>query len=238
MGSQRVGHDWATEPNWTVLVAQLGPTLCDPMDCSLSGSSVHGILQARILKWVAMPFSRVSSWSRDQILVSIIEGRLSHFSHQGSPLIYIRYKTFETLKHWEKKKIITKPTPKEPPFQSLWHYLSFIYAKVLCSWEHLSTWEQVKPADPELSNLSAFMYYTAQIIHFLFVPTSWAVFTELVGSRVGKLVRCKINYSWFSWWNWLISLLSNICKKLLYVKYSFTSLKYVNSKQIYIALTM
>ena len=37
------------------------PTLCDPMDCSLLGSSVHGILQARILRWVAMPSSRGSS---------------------------------------------------------------------------------------------------------------------------------------------------------------------------------
>ena len=38
-----------------VLVAQPCPTLCDPMDCSLLGSSVHGILQARILEWVAFP---------------------------------------------------------------------------------------------------------------------------------------------------------------------------------------
>ena len=36
------------------LVAQLCPTLCNPMDCSLPGSSVHGILQARILEWVAI----------------------------------------------------------------------------------------------------------------------------------------------------------------------------------------
>ena len=40
-----------------VLVAQLCPALCDPMDCSPPGSSVHGILQARILEWVAIPFS-------------------------------------------------------------------------------------------------------------------------------------------------------------------------------------
>ena len=40
---------------------QLCPTLCNPMDCSLPGSSVQGILQARILEWVAMPFSRGSS---------------------------------------------------------------------------------------------------------------------------------------------------------------------------------
>ena len=41
-----------------VLIAQSCPTLCDPMDCSPPGSSVHGILQARILEWGAMPSSR------------------------------------------------------------------------------------------------------------------------------------------------------------------------------------
>ena len=41
---------------------QLRPTLCDPVDCSLLGSSIHGILQARILEWVAMPSSKGSSW--------------------------------------------------------------------------------------------------------------------------------------------------------------------------------
>ena len=38
-------------------VAQLCPTVCDPMDCSLSGSSVHGIFQARVLEWIAISFS-------------------------------------------------------------------------------------------------------------------------------------------------------------------------------------
>ena len=46
------------------------PTLCDPMDCSPPSSSVHGILQARILKWVAISFSRRSSQLRDQTRVS------------------------------------------------------------------------------------------------------------------------------------------------------------------------
>ena len=41
-----------------VLVTQSYPTLCNPMDCSLPGSSVHGILQARILEGVAIPLSR------------------------------------------------------------------------------------------------------------------------------------------------------------------------------------
>ena len=68
-----------------VFVAQLYPTLCDPMDCSLPGFSIHGILQGRILEWVAIPFFRGSSWPRDQIQVSWIAGRFFyHLSHQGS----------------------------------------------------------------------------------------------------------------------------------------------------------
>ena len=56
-------------------VAQYCPTLCDPIDCSLPGSSVHGILQARILEWVAISFSRGSSWPRYRTQVSCIAGR-------------------------------------------------------------------------------------------------------------------------------------------------------------------
>ena len=55
-----------------VLVAQSCPTLCDPIDCSLPGSSVHGILQARILEWVAVSFSRGSSWPRDWSGISYV----------------------------------------------------------------------------------------------------------------------------------------------------------------------
>ena len=55
----------ATILSLKVKVTQSCLTLCDPMDCSPPGSSVHGILQARILEWVAMPSSRGSSWLRD-----------------------------------------------------------------------------------------------------------------------------------------------------------------------------
>ena len=54
--------------------AQSCATLCNSMDCSLPGSSVHGILQARILEWVAIPFSRESSKPRDQTQVSCTAG--------------------------------------------------------------------------------------------------------------------------------------------------------------------
>ena len=56
-------------------VAQSWLTLCDPVDCSLPGSSIHGILQARVLEWVTISFSRGSSWPRGRTQVSRIAGR-------------------------------------------------------------------------------------------------------------------------------------------------------------------
>ena len=58
-----------------VLVTQSCPILCDPMDCRLPGSSVHGFLQVRILEWVAIPFSRGSSQPKNRTQVSCIAGR-------------------------------------------------------------------------------------------------------------------------------------------------------------------
>ena len=56
-------------------VTQSCLTLCDPMDCSLSGSSIHGIFQARVLEWIAISFSRGSSRPRNRTRVSRIAGR-------------------------------------------------------------------------------------------------------------------------------------------------------------------
>ena len=56
-------------------VTQSCPTLCSPVDCSLPGSSLHGILQVGILEWVSISFSRGSSQPRDRTRVSHIAGR-------------------------------------------------------------------------------------------------------------------------------------------------------------------
>ena len=64
----RVWHDWATELNCVLSRVWL----CDPMDCTPPGFSVHGIFQARILEWVAISFFRASSWPRDWTQVSCI----------------------------------------------------------------------------------------------------------------------------------------------------------------------
>ena len=66
-------------------VAQSCLTLCDPTDCSMPGSSVHGLLQSRILEWVAVPFSRQSSQPRDRTQVSHIEGESVLSEPPGKP---------------------------------------------------------------------------------------------------------------------------------------------------------
>ena len=68
-------------------------TLCNPMNCSPPGSSVHGILQARPLEWVAMPSSRGSSWPRDRTHISYIScigwWILYHYCHLGIEVIMV-----------------------------------------------------------------------------------------------------------------------------------------------------
>ena len=72
-------------------VTQSCLTLCDPVDCSPPGSSVHGVLMARILEWVAISFSRGSSRPRNRTYVSCIAGRCFHdinFNRQLKVHIY------------------------------------------------------------------------------------------------------------------------------------------------------
>ena len=112
IGSQRVRQDWS---DWACVVSRLKrhscrrcgglstqnmllqasgseaaqpcPTLCDPMDCSLPGSSVHGIFQARVLEGVAISFSRGSSQPRDRTRVSRVPGNALPSEPPGKPYV-------------------------------------------------------------------------------------------------------------------------------------------------------
>ena len=80
---------WSSTCNLKTAVLSELKLLNHVMDCSLPGSSVHGIFQARVLEWVAIPFSRGSSWPRGQTRVSCIIGRCftvwaTREVHQGS----------------------------------------------------------------------------------------------------------------------------------------------------------
>ena len=85
-------------------VAQSCSTLRDPMDYSLPGSSVHGILQARILEWVAISFSRRPSQPRDGTHVSCtspaLAGGFLLLSHQGSQNMQVWNLKYRTVKLW------------------------------------------------------------------------------------------------------------------------------------------
>ena len=69
------GSIWTYECQRESEAAQSCLTLCDPTDCSLSGSSVHGIFKARVLEWIAISFSRGYFWPRNRTRVSCFAGR-------------------------------------------------------------------------------------------------------------------------------------------------------------------
>ena len=87
------------------------PTLCDPMDCSLPGSSVHGILQARILEWVAISSYRGSSRSRDRTRVSYVSCIGSRFfTTSGTWEAHIVYVLHSILQKWDKNRSYSRWT--------------------------------------------------------------------------------------------------------------------------------
>ena len=76
--------------------AQWCPTLCNPMDCSWPGSSVHGIFQTRILERVAISFSRGSSWSRDQTQVSCSADKLFTWATKDTCILIVQVNIWGT----------------------------------------------------------------------------------------------------------------------------------------------
>jgi len=105
---QQSPNHWS-EYVWSQLWLSDFLTLCDPVDCSLPGSSVHGILQARTLEWVAIPFSRGSSRPRDQTCISCTGSRfftncatweVRPLDHQGIPSLGVLSITCPGLLAW------------------------------------------------------------------------------------------------------------------------------------------
>ena len=81
-------------------VAQSCPTLFDPMDCSLPGSSIHGIFQARVLEWVAIGFSRGSSRLRDWTRVPTLQADALPSKPPGKPLSAIYVPAIDITCEW------------------------------------------------------------------------------------------------------------------------------------------
>ena len=82
-------------------------TLCDPMDRSLPGSSFHGILQARILEWIAVPSSWGSSQPRDQTRVSFVSGIGRHVLSTGAI-----WEASGMFTSWQALEILSPSSPR------------------------------------------------------------------------------------------------------------------------------
>ena len=98
-------------------------TLCNFMDCSPSGFSVHGILQARILGWTTIPFSRGSSWSRDWTLVSCIARRFFTVCTTGKSLFSL-YSPNNCSIYWASFSLLLSFYLSQYPFPP--HCVSFL----------------------------------------------------------------------------------------------------------------
>ena len=89
------------EENWVMtkvvlcLVSQSCLTLCDPVDYSPPGFSIHGIFQARILEWVAISYSRGSSWPRDQNCLLHWQAYSLPLKHWVSPKLHIQFSSVQ-----------------------------------------------------------------------------------------------------------------------------------------------
>ena len=140
-----------------MLVAQSSLTLCSPMDCSLPGSSVHGILQARMLEWVAMPFSRVSSQLRESNL---------HLLH---------------LLHWQESPLPLAPPGK--PKSAMYIYMCIYFARIKTH-KHTHTHTYIKSCVPP-PPLSLYIYIYLHISLLFGFPSyldhyrAWIELTEI-----------------------------------------------------------
>ena len=119
--------------------AQPGPTLCGPMDCSLLGSSVHGIFQARLLECVAVSSSRRSFWPGDRTCVSCFGRQVPyHLKPPGKPKA--KPLTINYQPHWHVLILFTKFKISLRSDSRIWNKLTGQMPKsilILCSLKNL-----------------------------------------------------------------------------------------------------
>ena len=127
---------WKVKKKVTVLVTQSCLTLCNPVDYSPPGSSVHGILQERILEWVSILFSRGSSQTRYQTQVSCTAGRFFTIcaTREAPSAIYesVKEKEHNTLAKWH-PHLFAPGAIFMSDFFPKWHVL----IKESCIWSFL-----------------------------------------------------------------------------------------------------
>ena len=114
------------------LVAQSCPTFCNPMDCSPPGSSAHATSQARVLEWVAVPFSRRSFQLRDRTQVTCIAGRFFTAEPPGND------SQISVAHPWVSRGLCLSQSPRDP------HWLKHH------PWDNLAMVKEVEKSPPAL----------------------------------------------------------------------------------------
>ena len=137
--------------SWYLVVKLLSRVwLCDPTDCSLPGSTVHGILQARILEWVAISFSRRSSWPRDWTWVSRIVGRC-----------FTIWATREVPGY-----LVVKATKFIPDYTgNFWFFGFSCNCRIsLCRLSHIFSWTGPHLLFSNVNSISKFYFFTLSLV--------------------------------------------------------------------------
>ena len=169
-----------------MLVFQSCPTLCDPMDCSPPGSSVHGILQAWILEWVACPFSRGSSQPRDWTRVSCIAGRF-----------FTMWTTRETRTlQYTTPKLTLGTSGVTPPVQASTSCFPFLPKNGSVSWQSLSRGQLVATQNFLTTNDQHILPWPGQ-----WTPPSGVLLVTVILGRglawapfLGLWSRCQVSF--------------------------------------------
>ena len=151
-----------------MLVTQLCPTLCNPIDCRLQVSSAHGILQARILEWIVIPFSRGSSQPRDQTCVSYIGRQILY--HWATREAYynstrmISHAVISLGSHAVSFQRAHMPGCKEDP-SSLWQNIPFLYKGVT-----FSRWKRYLCFSHILAKSSCHSFFLTCLVLLMYWP--------------------------------------------------------------------
>ena len=121
-------------------VAQLCPTLSDPMDCSLPGSSIHGIFQARVLEWGAIDYRTIALISHtSKVMLKILQARLQQYVNREIPDVQAGFRKGRETK--DQIANILWITEKAREFQKNIYFCFIDYAKAFDCVDHNQLWK-------------------------------------------------------------------------------------------------
>ena len=196
-------YDWWRRRESESEVAQLCLTLCDPMDCSPPGSSVHGIFQAIVLEWVAISFSKGSSQPRDRTRVSrIVDRCFTIWATEDTCTLMSISELFTIARTWKKPRW---PLADEW-IRKLWYIYTVEYSvQFSCSVVSDSI---VTPMDYSLPGSSVHGIFQAIVLEWVAIsfsrgssqPRDWTQVSRIAGRRFTIWATREALNGCIMWW--------------------------------------